>query len=309
MCPTQGCTANVYKANAIIPQILSFEEDGLSQIDVYPIPKKCPICGDKTAIIKEKDTEILVCTNSSCKGKLLGKMAHFVSKNAMNIEGLSEETLSKFIDLGWLKQFEDIFKLPMRKEIMELDGFGKKSYDKLCDAIEKSRNTTLQRLIYSLSIPYVGKDASKKISQKCKSDLEAFKYLISNKYKWSEIEGIGDVINKSIQEYFADFDNKVSFMSLVENYITFENETEIKVNNKSLNGLIFVITGSVEHYKNRDELKVDIENHNGKVAGSISSKTNYLINNDNKSQSGKNKKAKELNIPIISEEQFIEMIK
>ena len=309
MCPTVGCTANVYKANCIIPQVKSFEEDGVSQIDVYPIPKVCPICRGETKIVKDNDTEVLMCTNDNCKGKLLGRLSHFVSKPAMNIDGLAEAQLSQFIKLGWLTKLVDIYSLPMRKEIMTLDGFGKRSFEKLVSAIEASRNTTLQRVIYSLSIPNVGKDASKKISQKCCGELEAFKYLINTKYDWSELDGIGSVINQSIYDYFTAA-NKIDFIELLERLeITSDNSSNTNSNSKSLEGFTFVITGSVKHYKNRDELKAEIESRNGKVSGSVSAKTNYLINNDNLSTSGKNKKAKELNIPIITENQFLEMIK
>ena len=303
-----NCIVNVYKANMIIPQIKSAEFDGNETANIE-IPKVCPICGGDTKIIKDKETEVLMCTNDNCKGKLLGRLTHFVSKAAMNIESLAEAQLSQFIELGWLTKLVDIYNLPMRKEIMALDGFGKKSFDKLVSAIETSRQTTLQRVIYSLSIPNVGKDASKKISQKCCGELEAFKYLINSKYDWSEIDGIGSVINQSIYDYFT-LENKLDFMELLERLeINSDSGNNINSNNKSLEGLTFVITGSVEHYKNRDELKAEIESRNGKVSGSVSTKTNYLINNDNMSTSGKNKKAKELNIPIITENQFLEMIK
>ena len=309
MCPTVGCTANVYKANCIIPQVKSFEEDGISDIDVYSIPKVCPICGEKTAIIKEKDTEVLVCTNSSCKGKLLGKLTHFVSKNAMNIDGLAEAQISQFIELGWLLQFEDIYTFPMRKEIMTLEGFGKRSFEKLSSAIEASRNTTLQRLIYSLSIPNVGKDASKKISQKCKGELRAFKYLINDCYNWTKIDGIGDVINQSIQDYFNNSDNKFYFMQLLEWISILPEESNVSVSSKSLDGKSFCITGSLVKYSNRDALVKDIETHNGKVVSGVTRKTDYLLTNDVSSGSSKNQKARELSIPVITEEQFMAMIK
>lgn len=311
----KGCTVNVYKANCIIPQVRSAGFNG-NEIGEFIIPNKCPICGGKTEIRMTQDptmgkiVKTLYCTNENCKGKLLGKLNHFVSKYAMNIDGLSESTLERFMDLGWLNGFTDIYNLPMRKEIVALDGFGKKSFDKLCKSIETSRYTTLQRLIYSLSIPNVGKDASKKISNKCKGEYEAFVYLINNKFNWGELECIGDVINQSIYNYFSSSENKLSFVMLKERLEIESNSTESNVNNNgvSLNGLTFVITGSVTHFKNRDEVKAKIESLGGKVSGSVSAKTSYLINNDIASTSGKNKDAKKLNVPIITEEQFLAMI-
>lgn len=295
----------VRRANGVIPKV----HDNLTRSGKFELPNECPICNGKVEIHNDNGSETLHCTNDNCKGKLLGKLSHFVSKVALNIEGLAEAQLSQFIELGWLTKLVDIYNLPMRKEIMTLDGFGKKSFEKLASAIETSRKTTLQRVIYSLSIPNVGKDASKKISQKCCGELEAFKYLINSKYDWSEIDGIGSVINQSIYDYFT-LENKLDFIELLEMLeIIPDSASSINSNNKSLEGLTFVITGSVEHYKNRDELKLEIESRNGKVSGSVSTKTNYLINNDNMSTSGKNKKAKELNIPIITENQFLEMIK
>jgi len=311
----KGCIVNVYKANCIIPQVRSSDLSG-NETDSIEAPNTCPICGNDTEIRLSQDTttkkivKTLYCTNENCKGKLLGKLNHFVSKYAMDIDGLGEAQLSQFIELGWLQNFVDIYNLPMRKEIAALDGFGKKSFDKLCKSIETSRHTTLQKLIYSLSISNIGKDASKKISNKCKGEYEAFIYLINNKFNWCELEGIGDVINQSIYNYFSSSDNKLNFVTLKERLEIESKSTETKANSLvSLEGLIFVITGSVNHFKNRDELKAKVENLNGKVSGSVSAKTSYLINNDITSNFGKNKDAKALGVSIITEIQFLEMIK
>lgn len=301
-----GDTITLYRANMVIPKV----DDNLTRSNTWQLPNKCPNCSGKVETHNENGSETLHCLNPNCSAKLLGRLTHFTSKHAMNIEGLSEATLERFIELGWLKNLNDIYNLKYHElPMILLDGFGKKSVEKLLSAIEDSRQTTLQRVIYSLSIPNVGKDASKKISQKCCGELEAFKYLISSKYDWSELDGIGNVINQSIYDYFT-FDNKFDFMELLERLeFVSDSGSGTNSNSKSLEGLIFVITGSVEHYKNREELKLEIESRNGKVSGSVSNKTNYLVNNDNLSTSGKNKKAKELNIPIITENQFLEMIK
>lgn len=299
-----GDTITVYRANMVIPKV----DDNLTRSNTFTIPDKCPNCGGEVETHNDNGSETLHCLNPNCSAKLLGKLTHFVSKHALNIDGLSEETLSKFIELGWLSQFEDIYTLPMRKEITKLEGFGKRSFEKLSSAIEASRNTTLQRLIYSLSIPNVGKDASKKISQKCCGELEAFKYLINNHYNWTELDGIGDIINQSINYYFNNFDNKFWFMKLLEWITILPEENNVSVNSKSLDGKSFCITGSLIKYHNRDALVKDIESHNGKVVSGVSKATSYLLTNDTTSGSSKNVKAAQLKIPIITEEQFLEMI-
>lgn len=295
----------VRRANGVIPKV----HDNLTRSDNFELPNKCPICNGNVEIHNDNGSETLYCTNDNCKGKLLGKLSHFVSKNAMNIDGLSEETLSKFIELGYIEQFEDIFKLSTRKEIMTLDGFGKRSFEKLSSAIEDSRNTTLQRLIYSLSIPNAGRDASKKISQKCKGELEIFKYLVSSRYDWTKIEGFGETINQSLRHYFDDSNNKFWFVRLLELVSIIPEGNNSNVVGKSLNDKSFCITGSLIKYLNRYALVKDIESHNGKVVSGVTKKTDFLLTNDTSSGSSKNKKAKELDIPIITEEQFITMIK
>ena len=306
--PFIGQHIGVYKANLIIPQIRWAEEN----IDrgCIPIPDNCPICGGNTKVIKENDSEVLICTNPDCKGKLLGKLTHAVSRDALNIDGLSEATLDKLIKFGWVTSIKDIYHLDYYKNHMiVLDGFGKKSIDKLLDSIEKSRNTTLNRFLYSLSIPLLGKTASKAIAEACNYNFNAFVGAIqsSGKEAFTYVDGIGDSLGKSIVTYWNK--NSEKMYELAQEF-TFENPNLIldEVPN-TLQGKIFVITGSMNHYINRDALKADIEVHGGKVSGSISSKTDYLINNDANSTSSKNQKAKSLNIPIISEEDFLAMIR
>ena len=295
----------VYKANMIIPQIKYAEKmNCVSVKESICIPGVCPVCGWNTERLKDNDIEILVCTNPNCKGKLLGKLSHFVSKNAINIDGLSEQTLQKFIDLGWLNSFRGIYYLSDHKEEMyKLDGFGKKSVDKLLESIEKSRNTTLDRFIYGLCIPLIGRTASKEIAKFFKYDYEKFKIdgIVTH---YSQIDGFGDNMNQSLHDYLRE--NHMKIFTLADEFI-FETKSESS-NNADLSNKTFVITGSLNHYKNRDELINIIEQLGGKVSGSVSSKTNYLINNDVTSTSGKNKKAKDLGIPIISENQFVQMI-
>lgn len=303
----------VYKANMIIPQIEYAEKmDCVAVEEVIDIPTICPICGSKAEIIKDNDTEILICTNSACKGKLLGKLSHFVSKNAINIDGLSEQTLQKFINLGWLNSFRDIYYLSeYKKEMYKLDGFGKKSVDKLIESIEKSRNTTLDRFIYGLCIPLIGRTASKVIALCCKKvainnmwdDIYAF--CNYGPFYPSELNGFGEVMCKSLNKYISE--NRNIIMKLSKEF-NMKNVTKLEQKEESLLNKSFVITGRLNHYKNRDELVNIIEQLGGKVSGTVSSKTNYLINNDVASTSGKNKKAKDLGIPIISENQFVQMI-
>ena len=297
---------NVYKANQVIPQIDSVEEDDIEITDdnrIIPI-ETCPICGADTKIIQENDSKVLICTNDNCKGKLLGKLVHFCSKNAINIESMSEATLQFLIDRGWVKSFKDIYKLDYyRQNWKEYDGFGDKSVDKLLDAIEDSRNTTLDRFIYSLSIPQIGRSASKDIAKFFNNNYEEFK-MYGTTINYTQIDGFGESMNNSLHKWLSE--NHIMMEELAKEF-TFKKE---KNNSSSvdLSGKTFVITGSLIHYKNRDELVSIIESMGGKVSGSVSAKTSYLINNDTQSSSSKNQKAKQLNIPIISEEDFIKMI-
>lgn len=299
-------TITVYKANMIIPQI----RDNLTRSNTLKIPTTCPICGSATEIKKDNDSEVLICTNANCKGKLLGRLTHFVSKNAINIDGLSEATLEKFIELDWLTNFIDVFYLDVnKKEMYKLDGFGKKSVDKLLENIEKSKNTTLDRFIYSLSIPLIGRTASKEISNYFNGDYKKFYDSWIYQFDFTKLNDFGSAMDYSMLNYLKHNDSMINTLAKEFNFITQSSNEQIKSENDQIKNKTFVITGSVNHFKNRDELKEKIESLGGKVSGSVSAKTNYLINNDTTSQSGKNKKAMELSIPIISEEEFIDLIK
>lgn len=303
-----GDRIRVYRSNMVIPKV----HDSIDKSGNFSIPDKCPICGQPTRIAKENDSEVLMCENPDCKGKLLGKLVHAASRNALDIENLSESTLDRLIKLGWVTSVRDIYHLSFYKNHMQvLDGFGKKSVEKLLNSIEESRDTDLEHFLYSLSIPLLGKSASKMISEAVDYDVQEFASIMYDKGAkfFRYLPGIGDAIIDSLQTYWNK--NESEFMSL-----TFElhfekkkNPINLILNNTSLDGKIFVVTGSVNHYKNRDELKADIVAHGGTVVGSVSSKTSYLINNDINSTSSKNQKAKSLNIPIISEDQFLSMIR
>jgi DNA ligase (NAD+) len=302
-----GDTIQVYKANQIIPKV----HDNLTRSNTWKLPDKCPCCGGDVEVHNENGSKTLHCINPDCKAKLLGKLTHFVSKNAANIDGLSEQTLQKFIDLGWLTKFQDIYWISIHKEKMfNLDGFGKKSVDKLLENIEKSRNIDLSRFLYSLSIPLIGKTASKDIAKVCNNDIQSFINIVSleNEYAFINIDGFGSEMNKSLRKWWKE--NNEMFFSLINefNFENIKNKEEVNSNKADLSGKTFVITGSLIHYKNREELIKVIDDLGGKVSGSISAKSSFLINNDINSTSGKNKKAHELNIPIISEEDFIKMI-
>lgn len=312
----KGQKIGVYKANMIIPAIRWAEQFDSSKFDdlvldvsYINIPDKCPICGQPTKIVKDNNSEVLVCTNDNCKGKLLGKLTHAASKNALNIDGLSESTIEKFINLGWLNSIEDIYYLSVHKnEMKTMDGFGKKSVEKLLASIEKSRNTSLERFLYALSIPLLGKSVSQDIAKACNQSLDTFigALMDGGKNAFTYIDGIGDALGKSIIGYWNKNGSKIIELSK-EFYFETPNVVLDEIP-KTLQGKTFVVTGSVHHYKNRDELKADIVTHGGTVVGSVSSKTSYLINNDISSTSSKNQKAKSLNIPIISEKKFLSMI-
>jgi DNA ligase (NAD+) len=270
------------------------------------IPEHCPICGTKTEIRQNNESKVLVCTNDNCKGKLLGKLTHFVSKNAMNIDGLSEATLEKFIELGWLTCFEDIYHLDVeRDEMIKLEGFGEKSVSNLLTSIHKSTDTTLDRFIYALSIPLIGRSASKAISKYFNGDFNRFyKACCIDGFDFTVLDDFGETMNDSINDYIKK--NVVMIGNLAKE-MWFEEQQNVSGSN-ILDGKTFVITGTLNHFTNRDEAKEKIEAAGGKVSGSVSAKTSYLVNNDVESTSGKNKKAKELNIPIISEEELINML-
>ena len=307
--PWVGQHVGVIKSNLIIPQIRWAEQDDEYTKIYIDIPHMCPICGQPTKIVKDNNSEVLVCTNDNCKGKLLGKLSHAVSRDALNTDGLSEATIEKFINLGWLNSIKDIYYLSAHEnEMKTLDGFGKKSVDKLLASIEKSRKTSLERFLYSLSIPLLGKSASMMIADSVDYDFDVFidKMTIKGAEYFRYLPGVGDSLISSLNAYWK---NHCSDILQLANEFTFETQKSImSESTNELENKTFVITGSVNHYQNRDALKADIETHGGKVVGSISSKVNYLINNDINSTSSKNKKAKSLNIPIISEDEFLSML-
>ncbi len=291
----------VYKANMIIPQIA----ENLTRSGNVKIPETCPVCGGATHIQKANDVETLYCTNEECQAKKLKLFTLFVSRNALNIDGLSEATLEKFIGRGFIHEFADIFELDKhREEIVEMEGFGIKSYENLMAGIAEAQKTTQPRLLYGLGIPNVGVANAKMI---CK----AFQYNLgkirsADAEELAAVDGIGPVIGKTVAEYFASEKNSSMLDRLLEKL---EIEIpDIEASEQVFAGMNFVITGSVQHYSNRNELKSLIEEKGGKVTGSVTSKTTYLINNDAASSSSKNKKAKALGIPIISEEDFMKML-
>lgn len=313
----KGQKIGVYKANMIIPAIRWAEQFDSSKFDdlvldvsYINIPDKCPICGQPTKIVKDNNSEVLVCTNDNCKGKLLGKLTHAASKNALNIDGLSEFTIEKFINLCWLNSIKDIYYLSAHEnEMKTIDGFGKKSVEKLLVSIKKSRNTSFERFLYSLSIPLLGKSASMMIAEAVDYDFDTFinEMTIKGAEYFRYLPGVGDALISSLNTYWK---NHYSDILQLANEFTFE-KSNIVLDEipKTLQGKTFVVTGSVNHYKKRDELKADIVAHGGTVVSSVSSKTSYLINNDINSTSSKNQKAKSLGIPIISEDQFLTMIR
>lgn len=294
-----GDKIQVYKANMIIPQIA----ENLTRSGDLEIPHVCPVCGEEARVLKSNDVESLYCMNAECQAKKIKSFTLFVSRDAMNIDGLSEATLEKFILKGFIKDFGDIFEIEKYKdEIVSMEGFGQKSYDNLIASIEKASHTTLPRLIYSLGISNVGIANAKVICKEFQYDLD--KIIHATPEEISSIEGIGPVIAGTFTEYFADEENIAKLEHLLS-HLTFE---EMRTESaQSLEGKQFVITGSVEHFANRAQLKEYIEERGGKVTGSVTSKTDYLINNDTTSSSSKNKKAKDLGIPILSEEDFLKL--
>ena len=293
-----GDTITVYKANMIIPQIA----ENLTRSDSIEIPKICPVCQGATQIKAVNEVQSLYCTNTHCDAKKIKSFTLFVSRDAMNIDGLSEATLEKFIAKGFIHEYQDIFHLDRyQEEIVSLEGFGKRSYVKLIDSINAARTVTLPKLIYSLGIANIGLSNAKVICRFYNYDLEAMRRATAEEL--SEIDGIGEVIGKAFEDYFADEDNSARFDKLLTELVIAQEE--INTEEQTLTGKAFVITGSLEHFGSRNELKELIEKMGGKVTGSVTSKTTCLINNDIASNSSKNKKAKELGIPIVTEESFI----
>ena len=296
-----GDEISVYKANMIIPQI----KDNFTRSCNVQIPCSCPACGGKTRINNENDVETLYCTNEECPAKAIKRFTLFVGRDAMKIDGMSEATLEKFLAVGFIKTFADIYRLSNHKEaICEMDGFGKKSYDKMIESIEKSREVLLPNLIYALGILNVGLSNAKII---CKAfDYDIDKIKSASVEELSEIDMIGEVIAKSVVAYFSNDSKLQEFDDLLKELTV--NIPERGETNTAVEGKTFVITGSLVTYENRNALKDLIESLGGKVAGSVSAKTDYLINNDVTSNSSKNKKAKELGVSIISEEDFNTLI-
>lgn len=295
-----GSTVTVVKKNEIIPQIIYCDANA---VDV-DIPTTCPVCSGETQIVKENDSEVLMCTNPHCKGKLLGRVSHFVSKKGMDISGLSEETIKKFVELGWITEITDVYNLEKHYDrLSTMSGFGRKSVDKLRKSIENSKTVRLDKFITSLSIPGIGTSQSKELS-KVFGTWNEFRDASVGCYNFTQLDGFGDVLNNNIHSWFEDMSNIADYLASL---MTFESEDNSKTNN-SLNGKSFVVTGKVYKFKNRDEVKEAIEKFGGKVTGSVTKSTFALINNDIESNSSKNKKAKELGVQIINEEQLMEML-
>ncbi len=294
-----GDEITVYKANMIIPQIA----DNLTRSGNLTIPDTCPVCGEKTQIKQQNDVKVLYCVNENCQAKHVKGFTHFVSRDAMNIDGLSEATLEKFIQMGFVKEFADLFHLNRYKDdIIAMEGFGEKSYDRLISSVEEARKVTPAKLLYSLGIANIGLSNAKLLCRHFDNDIEQIMH--AGQEEIVGIDGIGEVIAESLTDYFKDEENVRCFYDLLK-------EVELLQENISsdgkLNGLVFVITGNVEHFANRNELKAYIEQNGGKTTGSVTGKTNYLINNDVHSASSKNKKAQELGVAIISEEEFLKL--
>ena len=295
-----GDTITVYKANMIIPQIA----DNLTRSGSVKIPSKCPACGGSTEIRRINDTEALYCVNPECPAKKIKLFTLFVSRDAMNIDGLSESTLEKFIGEGYIHEFADIFRLSRHKEeLCKLEGFGEKSYNNLITAIDQARKVQLPKLIYSLGILNVGLSNAKIICREFDYDIDRLKHASIEQL--GAIDGVGEVIARSFTDYFGDEKHLREFDELLKE-LSIE-IPELDTGNEAINGKTFVITGSLEHFENRNALKELIESKGGKVSGSVSAKTDYLINNDINSNSSKNKKAKELNVRIITEADFMEI--
>ena len=295
-----GDKVEVYKANMIIPQIAN----NLTRSGNIIPPSHCPVCGTETTVAMDMGSKTLRCPNPHCQAKAIKTFNLFVSRNALNIEGLSEATIGKFVEKGFIKDIPDFFHLSRFKdEIEEMEGFGEKSYHNLMDSLEKARHTTLPRLIYGLGINHVGLATAKEI---CKgSGYDSDRLMTMTYEELNEVDGVGSVIAKSVTEYFADDYNRKNFIRLLDEVEIAQNSVQEE---QILAGKTFVITGNVHHFANRNEIKEIIESRGGKVSGSVSAKTNYLINNEITSSSSKNKKAKELGVTILSEEDLLEML-
>lgn len=295
-----GDEISVYKANMIIPQVY----ENITKSNTEKVPKICPACGKDTTIKKDNESKVLLCTNPDCQVKHIKQYALMASRDALNIDGLSESTLEKFLSKGFIKSDSDLFHLDKFKdEIINMDGFGKRSYEKLIAALDEAKNTTVSRFLYSLGIAGIGSANAKMIAKYFDNDID--RIISASKDDLLEIEGIGEVLANSIADFFKSEKNIENVESL-RKILKFEKEES--GGGDKLSGKVCVITGSLQHFSNRNELKELIEKNGGKVSGSVSSKTNYLINNDTASNSSKNKKAKELGVEIISEEDFLKLL-
>lgn len=298
----EGDTIRVYKANMIIPQI----ESNLTRSGTVAPPEKCTVCGGDTEIRQERGVKTLHCTNEECPARRIEAFAHFVSRDALNVEGLSKATLEKLIDGGIIREFADIFTLDRHRErIEEFYGFGEKSFDNLLAAAAKASRTTPARLLYGLGIPGIGAANGKLIARTCRNSWEKIENITFDEL--TAVDGIGDVMARAFRSYFDDENNRAMVSRLLD-VIDLDESFEDR-SGGMLEGKTFVITGSLKHFENRSALKAEIEKAGGKTSGSVSGRTDYLINNDSSSGSSKNRKAAELGVPVITEEEFLEMIK
>lgn len=302
--PYKGQKISVFKANMIIPQVADADKDfneNIKEENIIHIPEVCPICGEPIVITNNNNIKFMLCTNNECPGKLINRLEHFCGKKGLDIKGLSRATLDKLIGWGWLYTLSDIFNLKnYRNEWIKKDGFGEKSVDKILDSIEASKHTTLEAFISSLGIPLIGRNVSKELAKRI-STYEEFREKINNRFNFASYAGFAESKTHSLWHYdYTDADNVYPYLSI--DYTVAPTASVLTCQNST-----FVITGTLSHFKNRTELKDFIEEHGGKVLNAISSKVNYLINNNVNSTSTKNKEAKKLNIPIISEDKFLEL--
>lgn len=290
------CRISIFKANQIIPQVASVVSDDSKEIIVYPA--RCPICGGETSIHKDNDSEVLYCDNPNCQGKLLNRIEHFFSKKGLDVKGLSKATIEKLINWGWVNGIADIFTLSKYEtEWKNKAGFGEKSVDNILSAIKTSCNTNLESIISAAGIPLIGRTVARELAKRYQT-YDSFKEDITGSFDFSSLDGFGYEMNKSLKNY-----NYKELDYIVENFLILNNKKE-ENKEQNLKDLVFCITGKTHLYKNRAGLQKEIEDKGGRVVSSISSKVNYLINNDINSTSTKNRQAKELNIPILSEEEF-----
>lgn len=300
-----GDTIQVYRSNMVIPKV----HDNLTRSNTCEIPTVCPCCGAKAEIHNENGSKTLHCTNPFCSSKLISRLTHFVSRKCMNIEGMSESTIEKLVDMGWVNNLYDIYNLDQYySKLINIEGFGSKSVNKLRESINKSKAVELKNFISAVSIPGIGPSQATEIAKVFKT-WDEFQDAAFGVYNFSEIEGFGEVLNKNIHKWFDEMWTKEHIEELVDILRITNNVKDSHDTSNTLKGMIFVITGSLNHFENREKVKEEIEKYGGKVSGSVSNKTNYLVNNDINSESGKNKRAKELGVPIISEDQLIEIFK